>query len=226
MLLHIPEVLSRAEVADIRKALDAADWVDGRETVGSQGAQLKRNRQIGEHSAVGRELGARIEAAVRANPLFFSAALPGQIVPPLFNRYGVGEQYLPHVDGAVRGVPGRSRLLRTDISCTLFLSDPEEYDGGALVLTDSFASHDVKLPAGDMILYTAGTHHGVQPVTRGQRVSSFLWVESLVQDVRCRQILAELDGIVQQVRAESGEGERSVALTGIYHHLLRMWAST
>ena len=226
MLLHVPDVLDRAQVAAIRHELDAIDWIDGRATVGSQGAALKRNRQVGEHSPAGRELGARIEAAVRANPLFFSAALPAQMVPPLFNCYGIGEHYQPHVDGAVRGVPGQCRQLRTDVSCTLFLSDPEEYDGGELVLSDSFASHEVKLPAGDMILYTAGTLHGVRPVTRGERISSFFWVESLVADVRCRQILFDLDRTIQQVRQALGDDERSIALTGTYHNLLRMWAAT
>jgi len=224
MMLHVPEVLSADEVRKIRAALDAADWVDGRETVGAQGAQVKRNRQLPEHSAVGRELGGMILAALARHPLFFAAALPLRFVPPLFNRYEGGEHYGLHVDGSVRAVPGTGEQLRTDLSCTLFLCQPEDYEGGELEVVDTYGTHEVKMPAGDLILYPSSSLHRVHPVNRGARVCSFFWLQSMVRDERQRAMLFELDQVIQKLRGRLGECEESVALTGQYHNLLRMWS--
>ena len=224
MMLHVPEVLSAHEVLRIRTTLDAADWIDGRETVGAQGAHVKRNRQLPEHSAVGRELGAMILAALGRNPLFFAAALPLRYVPPLFNRYEGGEHYGFHIDGSVRAVPATGQQLRTDLSCTLFLGDPEDYEGGELEVVDTYGTHDVKLPAGDLILYPSHSLHRVRPVTRGARVCSFFWLQSMIRDDGRRSMLFELDQTIQKLRARHGETEETVALTGHYHNLLRMWS--
>jgi PKHD-type hydroxylase len=217
-------VLTTDQVREIRTALDAADWIDGRETVGDQGAQVKRNRQLPELSPVGRELGKTILAALARNALFFSAALPLRFVPPLFNRYEGGEHYGLHVDGSVRAIPGTGQQLRTDLSCTLFLSDPEEYEGGDLEVVDTYGSHEVKLPAGDLILYPSSSLHRVHPVTRGARVCSFFWLQSMVRDDQQRGMLFELDQVILKLRARLGETEESVALTGHYHNLLRLWS--
>jgi len=223
MMLHVPEVLTADEVADIRKRLDATQWVDGRETVGPQGAQVKRNRQLPELSPVAQELGAVILQALGRHPLYFSAALPLRTVPPLFNRYEGGEHYGDHIDGAVRAAPGTTLRLRTDVSCTLFLTDPDDYDGGELVVTDSYGTHEVKLPAGDLILYPATSVHRVEPVTRGVRVCSFFWVQSMVRDDWQRSMLYELDRNIQSLRQRHGDGDEIVGLTGHYHNLLRQW---
>lgn len=224
MMLHVPDVLSPDQVREMRAALDATHWVDGRETVGDQGAQVKRNRQLPESSPVSRELGATILAALSRHALFFSAALPARFVPPLFNRYEGGEHYGVHVDGSVRAVPGSSQQLRTDLSCTLFLSEPEDYEGGELEVIDTYGSHEVKLPAGDLILYPASSLHRVHPVTRGARVCSFFWLQSMVRGDAQRGMLFELDQTIQKLRARLGECEETVALTGHYHNLLRLWA--
>ncbi|OAK59035.1 PKHD-type hydroxylase [Variovorax paradoxus] len=223
MMLHVPGVLSPDQVRQMRVALDAAPWSDGRETVGDQGAQVKRNRQLPEQSPVGRELGKTVLAALARNALFFSAALPLRFVPPLFNRYEGGENYGVHVDGAVRAVPGGEQL-RTDLSCTLFLCEPEDYDGGELEVIDTYGSHEVKLPAGDLILYPASSLHLVHPVTRGARVCSFFWLQSMVRSDQQRGMLFELDQSIQKLRARLGECEETVALTGHYHNLLRLWS--
>jgi len=224
MMLHVPNVLSAQQVRDIRAALDVTDWVDGRETVGEQGAQVKRNRQLPEHSAIGRELGRTILQALARNSLFFSAALPLRFVPPLFNRYEGGEQYGLHVDGSVRSVPGTGEQLRTDLSCTLFLCEPDAYDGGELEVVDTYGAHEVKLPAGDLILYPSSSLHRVHPVTRGARTCAFFWVQSMVRDDGRRAMLFELDQTILKLRARIGECEETVALTGHYHNLLRLWA--
>ncbi|HEY0064532.1 MAG TPA: Fe2+-dependent dioxygenase [Telluria sp.] len=224
MMLHIPEVLSRDQVAVLRAALDRADWTDGRATVGPQGAQVKQNRQLPETSPLSAELGAIILAALAQHPMYVSAALPLRTVPPLFNSYAGGEHYGAHVDGAVRGVPGGLPPLRTDLSCTLFLADPDEYDGGELVVADTYGTHEVKLPAGDMILYPSSSVHKVEPVTRGVRVCSFFWVQSMVRDDAKRSLLLELDRAIQRLRARVGDCEEVVSLTSHYHNLLRMWA--
>ncbi len=224
MMLHIPEVLTRDQVARMRSALDAADWTDGRATVGPQGAQVKQNRQLPETSTLGAELGAEILAALARNSLYVSAALPLRTVPPLFNSYAGGEHYGAHVDGAVRALPGSGQLLRTDLSCTLFLADPDDYDGGELVVIDTYGTHEVKLPAGDMILYPSSSVHKVEPVTRGVRVCSFFWVQSMVRDDARRAMLTELDQTIQRLRQRVGDVDDVISLTSHYHNLLRMWA--
>ena len=226
MMLHIPNVLTREQVAAMRAAIDAADWVDGRATVGSQGAQVKRNRQLPESSPVALEQGRIVQQALLASPLFFAAALPLRIVPPLFNRYSGGETYGLHVDGSVRNVPGSPLRLRTDVSRTLFLCDPDEYDGGELVVVDTYGTHEVKLPAGDLILYPSTSLHRVEPVTRGERVCSFFWTQSLVRDDARRTMLFEMDQTIQKLRDRLGETDETVSLTGQYHNLLRMWSET
>ncbi len=224
MMLHIPEVLTRDQVTSMRRALDAADWTDGRATVGPQGAQVKQNRQLPETSALGAELGGVILAALSTHALYISAALPLRTVPPLFNSYAGGEHYGAHVDGAVRGVAGSALPLRTDLSCTLFLADPDDYDGGELVVMDTYGAHEVKLPAGDMILYPSSSVHKVEPVTRGVRVCSFFWVQSMVRDDARRAMLTELDQSIQRLRQRVGDVEEVISLTSHYHNLLRMWA--
>jgi PKHD-type hydroxylase len=225
MMLHIPQVLTPAQVADMWQRLEATDWIDGRATVGAQGAQVKKNRQLPETSPVGLELGNVILKALVNNPLFFAAALPMRYMPPLFNRYEGGEHYGFHIDGSVRAIPGSNLSLRTDLSCTLFLCEPEEYEGGELIVADTYGEHEVKLPAGDMILYPSSSLHKVQPVTRGARVCSFFWVQSMVADDGRRTMLFELDQQIQKLRAKIGDTEEIVSLTGHYHNLLRQWAA-
>jgi len=224
MMLHVPGVLTPTQVADIRQAIDQADWNDGRVTVGAQGAQVKQNRQLPEVGELSRRLGVVILAALEAHPLFMSAALPLRYVPPLFNRYEGGEHYGLHVDGAVRGVPGTSLRLRTDLSCTLFLCEPDDYDGGELEVMDTYGAHEVKLPAGDLILYPSSSLHRVLPVTRGARVCSFFWLQSMVRDDAQRAMLFDLDQSIQRLREKHGDEAEIVSLTSTYHNLLRMWA--
>lgn len=224
MMLHVPNILTAAEVAAIRARLDAEPWVDGRATVGDQGAQVKNNRQIDEHSPVGRAIGEQILARLMKNPLFFSAALPLRFMPPLFNRYALGETYGLHIDGSVRSVPGTQMQLRTDLSCTLFLCEPDDYDGGELEVVDTYGSHEVKLPAGDLVLYPSSSLHRVHPVTRGERVCSFFWLQSMIRDDQKRGMLFELDQNIQKLRTRVGDVDEAVALTGHYHNLLRMWS--
>lgn len=224
MLIHIPEVLTKQQVAEFRARLREADWVDGRATVGVQGAQVKKNRQLPVDESVARELGEIILKALYANPLFMSAALPLRIVPPLFNAYAGGEHYGFHVDGAIRLVPGSNLSLRTDVSSTLFLSEPEEYEGGELIVQDTYGSHEVKLPAGDLILYPSTSLHQVAPVTQGERVCSFFWTQSMVRDDDQRNLLHVLDCNIQALRQKLGDCEEVVGLTGHYHNLLRQWA--
>ncbi|ATH13479.1 Fe2+-dependent dioxygenase [Delftia acidovorans] len=226
MMLHIPHVLTREQVAAIRSAIDAADWVDGRATAGSQGARVKRNRQLPEDSPVALEQGRIIEQALAANALYFSAALPARTMSPLFNRYADSETYGLHVDGAARRLPGAQQWMRTDVSCTLFLCDPEDYDGGELVVVDTYGTHEVKLPAGDLILYPSTSLHRVEPVTRGERVCSFFWAQSMVRDDTRRAMLFEMDQTIQRLREKLGETDETLSLAGQYHNLLRMWAQT
>lgn len=224
MLLHVPEVLSRDELARLRGALDAADWGDGRETVGSLGAKVKRNEQLPDASPLRAELGRLLLAALARNPLYFSAALPLKTLPPRFNRYQGGGEYGFHVDGAVmRAGEGH---VRSDVSCTLFLCDPDEYDGGELVISDTYGEHEVKLPAGDLILYPSSSLHRVEPVTRGARIASFFWVQSMVRDDASRRMLFEMDGAIERLRTGGADAGAVLQLTGIYHNLLRRWAET
>jgi PKHD-type hydroxylase len=224
MMLHIPAVLPPGQVAAIRARLAAADWVDGRGSVGAQGAQVKRNRQLPEASALAIELGQVVSAALAANPLFFSSVLPLRILAPYFNSYAGGEHYGLHIDGAVRQQRGGLPPLRADVSTTVFLSDPDDYEGGELVVVDAYGTHEVKLPAGDVIVYPSGSLHRVEPVTRGERVCSFLWTQSMVRDDTRRAMLFELDTNIQKLRQAHGDSEAIVGLTGHYHNLLRQWA--
>jgi len=223
MMLHVPGVLPADEAIALRERLVAADWVDGRETVGPQGAQVKRNRQLPEHGPLGRELGAIVLRALERHALFFAAALPLRIAPPLFNCYEGGGHYGPHVDGAVRRTPDGGHV-RTDVSCTLFLSAPEEYEGGELVVADTYGTHEARLPMGDLLLYPSTSVHHVQPVTRGARIACFFWVQSMVRDDARRAMLFELDQDVQRLRSRLGDCEEVVRLAGLYHNLLRQWA--
>jgi PKHD-type hydroxylase len=224
MLLHIPHILTRDQVRAMRAAIDAAPWEDGRATVGDQGAHVKRNRQLPPHSPVALEQGRVILKALAANSTFFSAALPARTMPPFFNRYAVGETYGFHVDGAVRAVAESWAWVRTDVSSTLFLSDPDDYDGGELVVADTYGTHEVKLPAGDLIVYPATSLHRVEPVTRGERVGSFFWSQSMVRDDTRRAMLYELDQTIRKLRLLHGETDEALTLTNHYHNLLRMWA--
>jgi PKHD-type hydroxylase len=224
MLLHVPDVLTPDQVADLRRRLADAQWIDGRATVGEQGARVKRNRQLDEFSPAGQELGRIVLKALLANPLYMSAALPLRHMPPLFNSYEGGEHYGLHVDGAIRSVPGTTLQMRTDLSCTLFLSGPEAYDGGELEIVDTYGTHEVKLPAGDLVLYPSSSLHRVHPVTRGARIASFFWVQSLVRDTAHRRTLFELDQNIQALREQVGDNEAVVGLTGHYHNLVRAWS--
>lgn len=229
MLIHIPGVLDREQVAAMRRALDAAEWVDGRETVGPQGAQVKRNLQLAEDSPLRRKLGAQVLAALARNPLYFAAVLPLRTLPPRFNRYEGGGEYGFHVDGSVMAMaaaPGQAASLRSDVSCTLFLAEPDEYDGGELVIDDTYGQHEVKLPAGDLIVYPSSSLHRVAPVTRGARLAAFFWVQSLVRDQQKRQMLLELDTSIQQLTRDGADRGALLRLTGVYHNLLRRWSET
>jgi len=224
MMLHIPGVLSAEQVAQMRAQLRETDWIDGRASVGPQGAQVKRNRQLAEGSPLALELGQAISAALMAHPLFFSSVLPLRILAPYFNSYAGGEHYGLHVDGAIRAQRPGLPAIRADVSATVFLSDPDEYEGGELVVVDAYGTHEVKLPAGDAIIYPAGSVHEVLPVTSGERIASFLWTQSMVREDAKRALLFELDTNIQKLRAAHGESEATVGLTGHYHNLLRMWA--
>ena len=223
MLLHIPDVLSPQDVAQARRRLDAADWTDGRETVGAQGAMVKHNLQLPDASLLKAELGRDLLAALSRSPLFFAAALPLKILPPRFNRYSGGGTYGFHVDGAVMNL-ANGEQLRSDISCTLFLSDPDEYEGGELIISDTYGEHEVKLPAGDLIVYPSSSLHQVRPVTRGARVASFFWVQSMIRDDVQRRLLWEMDGSIERLRQTGGDAEAVLQLTGVYHNLLRRWS--
>ena len=224
MLMHIPQVLSPEQVRAMRAAIDAAHWVDGRVTASQQGQRIKNNRQLPENCPVALAQGHVILQALAANTRFFSAALPLRTLPPMFNRYSLGETYGLHVDGSVRTIVGTAQRVRTDVSCTLFLSEPDDYDGGDLVVVDTYGVHEVKLPAGDMIVYPSTSLHRVEPVTRGERVASFFWTQSMVRDDGERAMLYELDQTIQKLRARDGETDETLALTGHYHNLLRKWA--
>jgi PKHD-type hydroxylase len=224
MLIQIPEVLTAAQVAQARRVLDAAEWVDGRITAGHQSAQAKDNVQVPEGHPAAREVGETIIRALQQNPLFVTAALPLHVFPPLFNRYSGGQSFGNHVDNAVRTVPGTSHRIRTDLSATLFLSDPGEYDGGELVVEDTYGVHSVKLAAGSMVLYPSTSLHHVRPVTRGARVSSFFWLQSMVRDDGERTLLFDLDAAIRSLSQSSAAPHAAVQLTGVYHNLLRKWA--
>ncbi|HYE45500.1 MAG TPA: Fe2+-dependent dioxygenase [Caulobacter sp.] len=226
MLIQIESLLAADQVARFQAALEAAPWADGRMTAGYQSALAKNNLQLPDADPTARALGAEVERALAGNLLFQSAALPARIFPPLFNRYDGDHSFGAHVDNALRALPGGGRL-RTDLSATLFLSDPDSYDGGELVIEDVYGAHAVKLPAGSMILYPATSLHQVTPVTRGSRTACFFWIESHVRDDAARSLLFDMDMALQRLRGEVGDGHDSlIALTGVYHNLLRRWAGT
>ena len=223
MMYRIPGVLSEQEVRSLVDELNQAEWVDGRATVGAQGAQVKNNQQVDTRSERYAQLQAKVLDAVNRHSLFFAAALPKTISSPLFNRYQQQETYGFHVDGAVRQHP-HSGWMRTDLSATLFLSSPESYDGGELTINDTYGQHSEKLPAGDLVLYPSSSLHCVTPVTRGVRVASFMWIQSMIRDDKRRAMLFELDGTIQSLKNQHGESAEALSLLNLYHNLLREWS--
>jgi PKHD-type hydroxylase len=225
MLVCVPDVLSKTEVDDVRAIMDAAQWEDGRSTAGAQSALVKKNEQLPPNSEVARALGQRVLSALAANPMFISAAIPLHIFPPLFNRYGEGHRFGIHVDNAIRGDHLTKLRIRTDLSATLFLSEPDEYDGGELITEDYYGSHEVKLPAGHLVLYPASSLHMVTPITRGVRVASFFWLQSMIRDAQARSMIYDLDNAIQALVQRLGRDDPEIVkLTGIYHNLIRYWA--
>jgi len=224
MVLIVPRLLSTSQVAEFRQALGAAEWVDGKATAGYLSSRTKNNMQVPEGHPVARRLGNVILDELDKNPLFISAALPAKVVPPLFNRYTDGQSYGGHIDGAVRPIAGTPHRVRSDLSATVFLADPAEYDGGELVIGGAGEERRVKLPPGDMVLYAGGTVHHVAPMTRGVRLAAFFWVQSMVRDERRRAILFDLDNALQRLGRTSADHDACVALAGVYHNLLRDWA--
>lgn len=227
MLIHLKNVLTPEELRQARAILDAASWLDGRATAGAQAVQAKNNEQLPQTSEAARSLQALVLQALNRHAIFFSAALPKKIFNPLFNRYGGdANHYGKHIDGAVMHSRSNDQRVRSDVSCTLFLADPDEYDGGELAIDDTYGSQRVKLPAGDMVLYPGTSLHEVLPVTRGHRLASFFWVESMVRSDEQRRLLFDLDMNLLRLRQQHGECAETTALTGTYHNLLRMWADT
>jgi PKHD-type hydroxylase len=224
MLLQIARVLSVEQVVTARERLDAAEWLDGRITAGHQAVRAKRNQQLAETNPVAEEIGDVILTALQRHPLFVSAALPLRVFPPLFNRYQGGQAFGNHVDNAVRQIGSTGHRIRTDLSATLFLSGPEEYDGGELCVEDTYGVHSVKLPAGDMVLYPSTSLHHVRPVTRGARVAAFFWIQSMVRDDGERTLLFDLDTAIQRLNHDNPDHPSALQLTGVYHNLLRRWA--
>jgi PKHD-type hydroxylase len=225
MLVCVPNILTSDEAAEFRRLLLEAEWEDGRATAGAQSALVKKNEQLPVDGELARRLGARVVSALTGNPLFVSAATPLRIFPPLFNRYGVDSHFGMHIDNAVRGDPLTGLRLRTDLSATLFLSEPEDYDGGELVMEGAFGAQEVKLAAGDLVLYPATSLHMVQPITRGERLASFFWVQSMIHDARARELIFDLDQVIQDIVARVGMGAPEVVkLSGVYHNLIRYWA--
>jgi PKHD-type hydroxylase len=225
MLICVPDVFSKAEVAEFRGVMEDSVWEDGRSTAGAQSAMVKNNEQLPPNGEVSRRLGERVIKALAANPLFISAAIPRHIFPPLFNRYGVGQHFGIHVDNAVRGDHLTGMRIRTDLSVTLFFSEPDEYDGGELVVEDYYGSHEVKLPAGHLVLYPATSLHTVTPITRGARLASFFWLQSMIRDTHARSMIFDLDNAIGALVERLGRNDSEVVkLTGLYHNLIRYWA--
>ena len=224
MLIDIAEVFTADEVDEMRTRLQAEPWVDGKVTAGQRSARDKFNRQLNEDSALGLLFGQRILARLSENALFMSAALPKRIYPPLFNRYSGGEAFGFHIDNAIRGIKGVRERVRTDLSATLFLTDPQTYDGGELVIRDTFGERSVKLPAGHLVLYPGTSVHKVNPVTRGERVAAFFWIESLVREDSQRSLLLDMDVAIQRLSAQQADDESLLQLSGVYHNLLRRWS--
>lgn len=226
MLLHVPKVLNPEELNQLRQLLAQADWTDGKVTAGTQSAQVKRNIQLPETSTNAEAARLIVLKALNRNALFFSAALPKKIYPPLFNQYREGMDFGAHIDNAVRTHAISGVHVRTDISCTLFLADPESYDGGELVIEDTYGHQMVKLPAGDMVLYPGTSLHHVRPVTQGARLASFFWVQSMIRDDAQRTLLFDMDAAIATLRQQYGDSAAVIRLTGNYHNLIRMWADT
>ncbi|WP_161865169.1 Fe2+-dependent dioxygenase [Pseudomonas yangonensis] len=226
MLVEIEALLSATELDEVRRQLLAQPWVDGKVTAGVQSAQVKANRQLDEDNPLARQLGELILRRLSDNALFMSAALPKRIYPPLFNRYGAGEAFGFHFDNAIRGIKGVRERVRTDLSATLFLADPASYDGGELVIRDTFGEQRVKLPAGHLVLYPGSSLHRVEAVTRGERLASFFWIESLVREDSQRQMLLDMDVAIQRLTAQGADDQSLLELTGVYHNLLRRWSDT
>jgi PKHD-type hydroxylase len=224
MIIQIPDVLNAEQVGLARARLLDAPWVDGLATAGHQGARVKQNRQLAEGSALALQLGDMVLAALERHPLFISAALPARVYPPMFNRYECGESFGNHVDNALRLIPGSADRLRTDLSATLFLAEPDDYDGGELLIEDTYGVHSIKLPAGHLVLYPSTSLHRVEPVTRGARLACFFWVQSMVRDVGQRTLLLDLDTSIQRLAQTDADEAARLQLTGCYHNLLRMWA--
>jgi PKHD-type hydroxylase len=224
MLITIPNVLSAADVAQARVKLDAADWVDGKVTAGYQALKVKENQQLPEGSPLAVELGDMVLKGLARSPVFMSAALPLRVFPPMFNRYAGGGHFGTHVDTAIRQMVTTAQRIRTDVSATLFLTAPEEYDGGELIVEDNYGEKSVKLPAGHMVLYPATSLHRVEPVTRGARVSSFFWIQSMIRSDGDRTMLFDMDQAIQKLAVELPGSPIGVQLTGVYHNLLRRWA--
>lgn len=224
MLIEIADVFTADEVDEMRTRLLAEPWVDGKVTAGQRSARDKFNRQLNEDSALGLLFGQRILARLSENALFMSAALPKRIYPPLFNRYSGGEAFGFHIDNAIRGIKGVRERVRTDLSATLFLTDPQTYDGGELVIRDTFGERSVKLPAGHLVLYPGTSVHKVNPVTRGERVAAFFWIESLVREDSQRSLLLDMDVAIQRLNAQQADDESLLQLSGVYHNLLRRWS--
>jgi len=224
MLIDIADVFTADEVDEMRTRLLAEPWVDGKVTAGQRSARDKFNRQLNEDSALGLLFGQRILARLSENALFVSAAPPKRIYPPLFNRYSGGEAFGFHIDNAIRGIKGVRERVRTDLSATLFLTDPQTYDGGELVIRDTFGERSVKLPAGHLVLYPGTSVHKVNPVTRGERVAAFFWIESLVREDSQRSLLLDMDVAIQRLNAQQADDESLLQLSGVYHNLLRRWS--
>ncbi len=225
MIHALSSLLTPAQVAAARHALESApSWIDGKATAGHQGARVKNNEQLPVEDPVGRDVGELILHALHASPHFLSAALPLHILPPMFNRYAGGQTFGNHVDGSIRLVAGTGQRLRTDLSCTLFLAEPDEYDGGELIIEDTYGSKSVKLPAGHAILYPSTSLHQVTPVTRGTRLCSFFWIQSMIRDEGHRRLLFDLDVAIQRLGTENATHPSVISLTGVYHNLLRQWA--
>jgi len=223
MLLQLKQVLNQKQVAEFRQILENSQFIDGKVTAGQQSALVKNNLQLPQDSPEAQFLGKQIVESLEQNSLFISAALPNKIFPPLFNLYGPGNYFGTHIDNAIRQLPGSNYRIRTDLSATLFLSEPNEYQGGELVIEDTYGLHKIKLPAGDMILYPSSSLHFVEQITEGRRFASFFWLESMVRDDQQRTLLFDLDTAISDL--QQNNNSNAVALTGIYHNLLRMWAS-
>jgi len=224
MMVVVPNVLNAEQVARCRDVMTRAAWVDGRITAGHQSAQVKKNLQLSETAPEARELGNMVMEALGRSNLFMSAVLPKQVFPPLFNRYDAGMTFGSHVDNAIRGIANSGMRIRTDVSSTLFISAPEDYDGGELIVEDTYGSHSVKLPAGDMIVYPATSLHNVTPITRGSRIASFFWTQSMIRDESKRSLLSDMDMAIIKLNRDHQEHPSVVELTSVYHNLLRQWA--